>query len=481
MRRCVAVLLLWLLFNPAQAEKRRLIILHTNDLHGHLEAEEDRGLVRLATLIRSLKSAFPGQVVLLDAGDLALGTPISGLHYGLPTTRAMALLEYDAVAIGNHEFNWGQQRMREMLQAVEAPVLCANLVARQGPPPYQGWTVVERAGLRLGIIGLVTPDTPRRTLSRYVDGWSFLSGPDGARRVLREMPETDLVIALTHLGVERDQRLLEQIQEIDLVVGGHSHTALQEVVYHRGRPIVQAGSYGRFLGFLELELDTDEGELKVLSYRLIPVNQNIAPDPAVAALVEEYGREIRPRLAKVAGRVTGRVSKGAFEGAYDTPLGDLICDVIRAQTGADVALYNRGGVRFDMQEGDLTVGDLHQLFPFDDPIVVLKLNGSQLARVLEQGTFGGQGPLSASGLRATALLGASRLDSILVNGEPLRSEAVYTLATTRFLAAGGDGMSTLRDLFLVRELPYVRELLLGHLSRHPTLEPPASARLLRQH
>lgn len=472
-----ALLLGFVLLLPASAEQRRLIVLHTNDLHGHLEAESDRGFVRIASLIRAIKQAFPGQVVLLDGGDTSLGTPLSGLNFGVPMAKSMQSLGYDAVTLGNHEFNWGKEKMAHFTGLMGAQILSANLVKTEDSGhPYRPWTVLERNGCKLGVFGLVTPDTYRKAPAAATEGWTFLPPADGARIALQAMPEVDAVIALTHLGVPEDRALVEEVSGIDLVVGGHTHTALQELVVNKGVPIVQSGCYAQYLGFLELLVDTETNSLEVLQYRLIPVNESTALDPTVNDIVQEYAEKIGPILNRVAGRVQEVVKKSPTEGCYDTPLGNLTCDVMRETTGAEVAFYNRFGVRTDMAAGELTVGGIHKLFPFNDPIVLITVSGQDLARIVLQGTIGGEGPLSASGLTATVHSDGT-LSNVLIHGEPLQEERQYTVATTKFLSTGGDGMTEFSRHEVQVVSDYPRVLLERYLETHPTLTAPKADRL----
>ncbi len=470
------LLALCFLFAPATAEEVRLFLLHTNDLHGHLEADvESGGFVRLATLIRSIKATFPDEVILFDGGDMAVGTPISGLYFGKPMAEAMRSLDYDAVAIGNHEFDWGQQAMAEFLGEVGAPALCANLVETgDGAHPYRPWAIVEKQGVRLGVIGLVAPDTASRAPRSATEGWQFLPPEVAVRRALSEMPEVDVVVALTHLGVQADQQLAEAVPEIDLIVGGHSHTALQEAIYKNNTPIVQSGSYAQYLGSIELCVDTETDSLKILSYRLIPISDSIGNDPQVSAIVERYAAKLRSTLDRIAAQVNGVVRMTPGQDTIDSPLGNLVADAFRSQTGADVALYNRGGVRNDMAAGPLSVRDIHKLFPYDDPVVVLKMSGAELQTVIEQGSKM-RAKLSPSGL--TAILDRSGKAAVLVADSPLDPQQDYTVATTEFLATGGDGMSILAGQTISRKFPFTRDLFLEFLTSQPILDPPQSGRV----
>ena len=480
LRLCALVLLLLLL--PVRADEVRLLLLHTNDIHGHLEpvhgAVDSAGFVRLATLIRSLKATFPGQVVLLDGGDFAVGTPTSGLFKGLSTAECLRSVGYDAVALGNHEFDWGQEALQSLAQAVEAPVLCANLVEEaSGAHPYQPWTVIERAGARLGVLGLVAPDTATRTPKAYTEGWRFLPAVPAAREAIASMPEVDVVIALTHIGVPDDIKLAAALPEISLIVGGHSHTALQELVVENGVPIVQSGCYCQFLGVLELLVDTDENSLEVLSYRLVPVDETLAPDPQVSAIVEGYASKVRPVLERVVGQAGADIVNKRDGESLDSPLGDLIADMLRAESGADFAFYNRGGVRGFLPAGPISVAQLHEMFPFDDNVVVLQATGRQIQDIVLEGTAA-QPRLSPSGL--TAVVAGDVATILTADGRPLDLEGKYTVATTNFLATGGDTMSSFPPLQVERVMPYTRDVVQSYIEKKGFLSPPPTGRVLKR-
>lgn len=471
---------LWLALTTllVSAETRELFILHTNDIHGYVESYEGGGLERIAALVEEYRRAHPGKVVLLDGGDTSLGTPLSGLFHGLPTAEIMDLMNYDAVVLGNHEFNWGKTRMKSLTEEMNTAVLCANLVREDGDtPPYPGWTVFERNGVKLAVVGLVAPDTPRRAPVEATEEWLFLQPATAVEAVLPLLDEHDVLISLNHIGLDDDKSLARALPNIDLIVGGHSHTPLLEAVYESGVPIVQAGCYGQFLGVVKVEIDTEADTLVVLESRLLSAESVPESEPAAHGIVEKFAAELRPILERTVATVTERVTNEAPDGGYDSPLGNYISDVFRRQAGTEIALYNRGGVRFDMEPGELTTGQVFELFPFDDPVTVLVADGEELIRIVEQGTVDGEGPISVSGL--TAVIRNGRVTDLRVGSEPVAAERTYRIATTRFLADGGDGMAALTNLKRLETLPFTRDLLLQDLEEHSLVRSPGSGRLVK--
>ena len=469
---------LFLFFSPAQAERVQLFLLHTNDIHGHLEpvtagSDITAGFVRTATVIRSLQAAFPGQVVLLDGGDMSLGTPTSGLFFGIPTAESLKSLHYDVTALGNHEFNWGKEKMFDYLSRTGAAAVCANLVTEEGEHVIAPTHVIERNGARLGIIGLVAPDTASRSPKAYTEGWRFLDPTTATEEALKTLPEVDATIALTHIGVPADQKLAREVPQLDLIVGGHSHTALEKPIIENGVPIVQAGCYARFLGVLCVEVDTEANTLEILSHRLVPIDESIAADPEVSAIVEGYAEKVRPLLDKVIGQAKSEILNTPTASAIDTPLGTYIAEALKTQAQADIGFYNRGGVRGHLAQGPLTVRTLHEMFPFDDPIVVLEASGEELLAVLAQGRTT-RAKLSAS--RNLSFRGATAL----LDGQPIAPEKRYTLAVTGFLSTGGDGMSQLGGLKTLRTLGFTREVMQSYIESNPQLSPPPSGTIQGQ-
>jgi len=440
-------------------ERTFITILHTNDFHGRLESISVTGIVggsaRIATLVNEIRSSAPGIVLLLDAGDATHGTTLSNFFNGIPVIEVMNAIGYDAMEIGNHDFNYGQEGLTERASQAEFPLLAANIVVTatgEIPPFCQPYVIKEVAGKRIAIFGLITPDTPVVTHPKNVVGLTFLDPIETAAKLVPELrPKADLIIALTHIGYEMDRRLAEEVGGIHVIVGGHSHTKIDvpERVGNEGGNaiIVQAWEYGMVLGRLDLEM---RGKAIVrFSGELIPVTVDVPEDPDVKAIVESYAAELKAAMSEVVGYTTV-----PLEGARslirtrETNLGNLVADMMRWAAGdAQIALENGGGIRWHrlFPAGPITRADVYELLPFLNTLVMMDLTGAQIKQALENSvskypTADGRF-LQVSGLRFTfdpTKPAGSRVVNVWVGGEPLVETATYRVATNDFLAAGGD-------------------------------------------
>jgi len=476
----VAIILMVLTCGAAAAVKPPVVlgkptfitILHTNDFHGRLEnfTAIDNivgGSARIATLVKGIRESAPGIVLLLDAGDAIHGTILSNLFDGVPVIEVMNEIGYDAMEIGNHEFNYGQEILADRRDQADFPLLAANIVVTatgETPPFCEPYTIKEVGGKRIAIFGLITPDTPVVTHPKNVIGLTFLDPIETAAKLVPKLrPKADLIIALTHIGYEMDRQLAEEVGGIHVIVGGHSHTKIEvpERVGNEGGNaiIVQAWESGKVLGRLDLMM---RGKAIVrFSGELINVTKDVPEDPDVKAIIEPYAKELKEMMTEVVGKTLvpldgSRAPKPGIPSGVrcnETNLGNLVADMMRwASEGADIALENGGGIRWHrvFPAGNITRGDIYELLPFLNTLVMMDLTGAQIRAALELSVnkypyeFGSF--LHVSGLKFTfdpTKPAFSRVVNVWVGGEPLVETAVYRVATNDFLAAGGDGYTVL--------------------------------------
>lgn len=432
-----------------------LTLLHTNDVHGHYLPEPadwlpDRapvgGFVRLEQEVRALRDARPpGSVLVLDGGDQLTGTPLTDLLVNGSRGGAMHALfkavGYDAWAVGNHEFDKGLDNLVAYTRDHPAVPLSANLRSPEGAPllPRQELShVFEVSGVRVGVVGLTTAGLATLMNRKDFARLQLLPEVEATKaEVARLDPITDLVVVLSHIGVEADVRLAEQVPGIDLIVGGHSHTRLESAKQVNGTWIVQAGSYTRSLGVVDLVVDGDaianfHYELRDLPAATAPV----PPDATLVKLVAGYEAEINKVYGEV---VSSAVTTLGRDYHHESALGRWITDALKDGTGAEVAFYNGGGLRADLPAGPVTQGALFQCFPFGNQVMTFRISGDGLMGVvlgnLAAEHSESRGYLSTAGLTWTWRVrdGVPEVVEVKVGGEPLQLDRDYVAVASSYV------------------------------------------------
>ena len=440
---------------------KRLRVLHTNDFHGRLLPEtpswaggrEVGGAAALDAYFREEKRGFVGPSIILDGGDVMQGTPISNLTKGRSTVDFFNNAGYRAVAIGNHEFDWNQQTLRQRLTQAKYPWLSANIFLK-GTDRQPSWAkptaMLTVDGVKVGIIGLTTEETPQVTKPSDVVGLEFRSGVDAINRWVPQLRQqgADFVIVVAHEGAECDRDftrctgpMVDWAKSVthkpDLIVAGHSHRLVRWV--ENGIPIVEAASYSTRYGVVDLMKDSTGTHAWIRDFPTTFVDR-VTPTPQITALVERYRKEIGPQVSRVIATFAERVAR---TGA-DSPLGNLIADVYRASANAQIGFLNNGGIRTaELPAGPVTWGHLYSLQPFENRMMRLTMTGAQIKNVLEQ-AVGGEAPaMHISGMTVTynpsAPRGSRVQRIVLSNGEEVRPDGNYTAGVPDFLAQAGDG------------------------------------------
>ncbi|MCL5037229.1 MAG: bifunctional metallophosphatase/5'-nucleotidase [Chloroflexi bacterium] len=446
------------------ADTVKIVVITTNDMHGQLTPKTNKrmieppqtvgGVAYVATVIGDIKRDYPNHCLTLDMGDFAQGTIESNSFVGLPMIEFMDFAGYDAMAVGNHEFDWGIDKMGKTLKKAKFPVLCANVTdTKTGKPlpfckPYE---VKEIDGVKIGLIGVLTPVAKTIVKAENIAGYDI---EDPAKAINRIVPilktrGCKMIIVMSHNGLDEDKEIAENIHDVQLITGGHSHTFLEKPEKVNGVLITQAGSSGCYVGKLVLDVDKDTGS--IVNYNedyLVPViDKDITPNPKMEKMVAEYKEKVRPILEQPVGELGQDLdNERAYQG-LDSSIGDFITDGIRHQTEADIAFYNAGGIRSTFKKGKLNFGDVFAVLPFDDAVVSMDLTGAQVKEIVVRG-FSKKGVIQFSGMEVTYDPGkedADRIVDIKVSGAPLDLNKVYRVSTTAFLAGGGDNFTTFKE------------------------------------
>jgi len=456
-----------------------LYVVHTNDVHGRIEGSDSVvGYARLATLVNMGRSVT-NKNLLLDAGDATHGTLLTNLFEGETSGVLLDMLGYDAIVPGNHDFNYGKDRLIEAAKLAQQysnlRVLAANVLDENGNMVFQPYQLYYFDGFTVGVIGVSTPDTETKTHPKNVQGLSFMSDEViyGAQALVDEVNKrADYVIALSHLGLDEDgsygvtsKMVAENIDGIDLIVDGHSHSLLENGMMVGDTLIVSAGEYMENIGLVEIAVRNGKaaGETALLipASNVADPSQNeyakmlgiteVKADPKVVAYVESQ----KAKLDEITNEVVAYTPvhlDGERNNVRTKPtnLGNMIAKAMVEASGADVALTNGGGIRASIPAGDVTRGDIITVLPFNNTVVVVEVTGQDIYDALEWGYS--RLPESNGGFPQTANMAivysrfsdpGNRIKRVLINGKVVDRNATYKLATNDFMAAGGDGYTML--------------------------------------
>ncbi|MCM1348166.1 MAG: bifunctional metallophosphatase/5'-nucleotidase [Firmicutes bacterium] len=456
--------LILIALSGVQAEK--LVILHTNDTHSQIEPTEKNlgGIARRKVLIDSVRQADKN-VILVDAGDMVQGTLYFTLFGGEVESKLMNYLGYDIQILGNHEFDNGVDSLANFFGALKADKLSTNYDFTTTPlaSMFKPYVVKEYGGKRIGFIA-INLDPKGMIADKNARGVVYLDGIKAANATawhLRHNEKVDLVVALTHVGYNEDGLiddvdLARQSEDIDIIIGGHSHTLIDPskdgspqwlIPNAVGRPVLvaQTGKSGVNVGEIVVDLDSFEK-----NYSILPVDARYDGhgDAALDSILAPYKDEVeRYRNFKIG------TSQGL--GKADWSLVNWMADFVKNDAAAltdkkiDLAIVNKGGVRTDMKKGAVTKGTIMQIFPFDNRTVVLEISGRDLRDALD--VMAGRGGDGVSKGVDITMTPEGKCSQILINGEPLAPERTYTVATIDYLARGGDYMQPLTRGSIIAE------------------------------
>lgn len=463
----------------AAADDFTLTILHTNDMHAHVEATKvgDHvlgGYPRQATLIKRLRAESVNPI-LLNAGDTFQGTLYFNAYVGLADLAFMNLAGYDAMCAGNHEFDRGPGPFGEFIRRAQFPVLCANVDFSQEPTLaglVKPSTVLTVGHEMVGVVGAVTPTLP--SISSPGDKIKMLDMLVSVQAEIDRLNAAGVnkIIVLSHVGYSEEVEMAKALRGVDVIVGGHSHTLLGEcnlegISGRGGYPtvvqnadgdtalVVQAWEWGKVVGRMVVIFD-EAGKVKSWPVASpVPVTQDIAPDPLVASVIDAFSKPIESLKNQPIAESSEAIVRAAVNG--ESAVGNLIADAMleaTKQTGSVAAFMNAGGVRADIPAGQVTYGDLIAVQPFNNTLTVLELKGSEIKAALEHG-FGNGGQLYTSA-GTTYTVDASkpagqRIVNVTIAGQPLDLNKTYRVTTNSFTAGGGDGHEAIKNAAGYRE------------------------------
>lgn len=449
----------------------RVLIMHTNDLHGQLLPRNNQGgLAEISTIIRSAKPDL-----ILDAGDISTGTFLADEFKGAPTILAMNKIGYTAGTIGNHEFDYGQDALRLRLREAKFPVLSANL---QTPiSEIKKYTFVSAKGIRFALIGLTTEDVKTKSHPNKVGGITVFDTVKTIEEVLPQIrSKADFIIAMVHLEDDEEKRIASAFPEIRLIVGGHNHLALGPIWLDKTL-VAKTGVSGQNVGRVNLQFENKK--LVSMDAELIPVS-NVRPDPDIVRILQPFNDKVKVKMAEVIGEASDELP---YSRSAESPLANMVADAFREKGKTEIAIHNIGGIRARIGKGKITWGNAFEVLPFQNTMVTLRVTGAQLKKTLERGLVTTVGIVAVSGLRVQFDVkkpsGQQVISAILLDGRPVDDSKLYSLTTNDFVLAGGDGFSELaKGTDIVDTGVFLRDVFVDYIKNRHLLTPLMDGRII---
>jgi 5'-nucleotidase/UDP-sugar diphosphatase len=442
----ISILLVMGLAVGAHAAQIDLRILYVNDFHGFAEPYKPTGgktlLGGIAYLAGAVDQACQQQPsLLLSAGDMIQGNAWANLFRGKSVIDLMNAMKFDAMVVGNHEFDYGPEVLKERIAQANFPILGANI---EGLPSLKPYVIKNLQGAKIGIIGVVTLDT-LASHPQNLEGLKFTTPESAIRKYLPELQrQANIILVLSHCGYPADRKLAAEIPGLHVIVGGHTHTKLLHPEMVGNTIIVQAWEHAKALGVLDLQIK--EGRIVNFQGGLQEIDPATGTaDRQIQEIVARYSRQIAPILHQIIGETrvdldAQRVRTG------ETNLGDFVADVMRQGAGADAAIINGGIIKGSIVKGKIKLQDIYNALPYDNYLVVIRMSGAQLKEALEHGVSHLGKPShrfpQVSGLTFRYSRSApegSRVKDVTVGGRLLDPKKMYVVATIDYLAAGGNG------------------------------------------
>ncbi|WP_111978417.1 bifunctional UDP-sugar hydrolase/5'-nucleotidase UshA [Algibacillus agarilyticus] len=478
---------------------RKITILHTNDHHGRfwVNSDNEYGMAARQTLLNQLRQQAQTQgstVLLLSGGDINTGVPESDLLKAEPDFKAMSLLGYDAMALGNHEFDNPRAILNKQQQWAHFPLLSANIIdTKSQKPAFQPYALFNKKGLNIAVIGLTTPDTAKIANPKYIADLQFIDPALALKNTVKQIKATqhlDLTIAVTHMGHYADAKhntnapgdvtLARNLPAgmLNLIIGGHSQepVCMKKSVKNRpvdfkagqacwpdqqnGTWIMQAHEWGKYVG--KAELIIEQGKVKLLSYELIPVNLKhrdnnnqattwvtpyITPDKHLTQFLypyfEQASEQLKQPIAQIMGTFVG--DRNAVR-TQQTNLGQLILSAQMQAVNADVGIISSGGIRHSIASGQVLYRDILKVHPFKNRISYIDFSGQALLDYLNHVVKFSPDSGAYPQLRGCDFtLKNGNISQLLINGSPLTLHKSYRLSINSYNAVGGDGYPKLQD------------------------------------
>jgi 5'-nucleotidase / UDP-sugar diphosphatase len=455
--------------SQARADRwQHLIILHTNDIHGHLAEEEAWWLnpsfpppvgnaAAAATIIKEERAAAAKKgygFMLLEGGDIFQGTPVGEFTKGKAVMEYMNLMGYDAMTLGNHDFDKGMDVLKPLLDMASFPVMAANIVdssSRQTVDFVKPFVIIEKGGVKIGLFGIITHYLRGMATPENIKGLDFEKEAATTRKMVDTLKTlgVDIIIGLSHAGFRHDKAIADSVAGIDVIVGAHSHTGLRQAYEDPTHHTIIVQTYGHLTSIGKLDLAIDPATKKIMGFKnqLKELStEEVLKDTTVTAFIEHWRGLAEAGFDSVLGTAQATVNRSG--GDKESSIGNLICDAMIKTTGADFAFQNTSGITADIPQGPITYRNIYKVDAFGNYIVTMEMTGAQVIKVCETGVLGYHAIFQVGGLKMKYNVKKpvwQRVTEVTVNGEPIDTAKVYKIATNNFLAAGGGNYKVFQE------------------------------------
>lgn len=463
-----------------------LNIFHTNDIHGGVD--ENIGFAKFKHFINLANEYTRAEgYLVLDAGDIFHGTPFATVELGESVAQVLKVVGYDAMSPGNHDFNYGQDRLVELGKVADVELLAANVKTIEGKLRYGDCFFKEIGGMSVGLFGLTTPETVTKTNPENVVGLTFGTEEEivaEAKLMVQVLQErgVDVIIGLMHMGIDTDSRIksttiASQVDDIDLIIDGHSHSELNQYEIVNGTILTSTGEHFKNVGVVTIQYDLMADEIIKLVPHQISMKQleKCEEDTEVKSVIDRIKNNQKSILEEVIGTTAIKLEGGRSSVLNGhTNLGHLLTAAMLNETQADISLINGGTIRDSIDVGMITKGDVLKVLPFSNHIVTVEMTGKQLIEILNKGLVIGSGRfLHFAGLLVEAKLVQEagcpdryEVLSVQFNQQPLELTQTYVVAMNDFMVAGGDDYQMSQSSNLLNSFGTLDEALISYVKEY---------------
>jgi 2',3'-cyclic-nucleotide 2'-phosphodiesterase (5'-nucleotidase family) len=397
------------------------------------------GAARGVTVVNTIRAQYPDMMLVL-AGDTLSGTLFSSVYKGTMNIELMNRMKFDMMTVGNHEFDYGLSNLLALRMMAQFPMMSANIFDKQsGDRIFIPYIIKQIHGIKIVFVGMTTSNigTINQDAIKLVTIEPEIETLKSLLRTTELMKTNDFLICVTHSGFTQDMQLAAAVPEIDVIIGGHTHTPIFTPVYISNTMIVQAGNYGLYAGILKLEVAG--GKIIAREYELLTINSNIAEDIETVKFISNKNAAFKDMMAeKICDSEVYFEQQGIRENQL--PLGNFIADIIlQAAPGADMSIINAGSIRYYLPDGVVTLGDITAVSPFDNELCIVKLQGKYIKEIMKAGVANrGQGAFLyySKGVKISA--DKSKTPVIMFKGKPIDDNKIYKIAVSDFMSKGGD-------------------------------------------